>query len=155
LLSGEKVMLPADSQKLVVRVTAIFVWPGPKAERVGLSLLLVAVASQRPSGEAAAPMTSSACGSSRFDAGIPDPTGEQFVPASGEHRLPVRQHADRSGAVGVFTEDEAFFALALLPQVTPFPAAQIGLLVGTARCAVRSPQRGDPTRFGPVPIQQL
>src|SRR5438552_18300339 len=56
LLSGEKVMLPWRSQKLVVRVAAIFCvarsqsktgWPSKS--------LLEVVANQRPSGEAAAP----------------------------------------------------------------------------------------------------
>ncbi len=83
------------------------------------------------------------------------PQANEFVPASGEDRFPVRQHADGSSAVGMSAQDEAFLALALTPQVAPLPATQVCFLVGTARCAVRSPQRGDPTCFGPVPIQKL
>src|SRR5687767_6166451 len=55
------------------------------------------------------------------------PKANKFVAPCGEHRLPVRQHADRSGAIGMSTQDEAFLALALTPQVTPLPVAQVDL----------------------------
>ena len=59
--------------------------------------------------------------------GFQIPQANHFIPARGEHRLSVCQQADCGGAFGVFTEDEAFLALALTPPVTPLPAAQIGL----------------------------
>ena len=57
--------------------------------------------------------------------GFQIPQANHFIPARGEHRLSVCQQADCGGAFGVFTEDEAFLALALTPQVTPLPASEI------------------------------